>query len=188
MFHGQYYEKKQKARKTLKIVIISAIITGIAMFIGAFYLKLNKTDTAEVIKDVSVIPVVAEHRTAVEIKKLYRCGHMRTEVIDLPEQLIGKTLEEIALIMHEWHINKFTRELLSVEEKIERECDNHFFIKLDKNKLQAYKTNDPKEIYKEIQILTTTLTKEDIDILSAGIDATSEYELLEIFESFSELN
>jgi len=186
MFPGQYYEKKQRARKTLKAVIISAIILGIAMFFAAMY--LSKNDTAEVTKEVSVPPVVAGEKAAVEIKKLYRCGHMRTEVIDLPKELTGKTSDEIAVIMPEWHIIKFTKEVISVEEKIEKECDNHFFIKLNKNKLQAVKTNSPEEIYKELTISTNTLTKEDIEILTAGIDATSEYELLEIFESFTELN
>ena len=186
MFPGQYYEKRQRARKILKITVVSAVILCLLGFAAILY--LNRDDTAEVTKELPVNPIVTRGSTIVEIKKLYRCGHMKTEIIDMPEQLMNKTTDEISEIMPKWHILKLTTELLTVEEKFETECDNHFLIKLSKNRLQAVKTNQPTVIYKEMTILTNILTKEDIDILSAGIEATSEYELLEIFESFSELN
>ena len=187
MFPGQYYyEKRQKAKKRLKIAMISLLILSVAAF--GILMLLNRTDTTEVIKEVSVSPIVTDSKTTVEIKKLYRCGHMKTEIIDLPERLVNKSAYEISELIPEWHILKLTEELLTVEEKIESECDSHFVVKLHKNRLQAYKSNDLVVIYKEMFISTNSLTKEDIEILTFGIDVSSEYEMLEIFESFSELN
>ena len=186
MFPGQYYEKKQKARKRLKIIsLISILISGMAF---AGYLFMKKTDTAEVTKEIPVPIISSDHRTTVEIKKLYRCGHIKTEIDVLPENLMNKSAKEITAIMPKWKLISFTKDLLTVEERVDIECGDHFVIKLQADKLQAFKRVEMNNPYMEMQISTATLTNEDINILTTGIDINSEYELLEVFESFSELN
>ena len=187
MFPGQYYEKKQRARRKLKFTIILIVNICLLVLCALFFMQ-NKPDTTEVRTEVEPSPVVTDNNTTIELKKLYVCGHTKTEVTELPESFIGKTADEISLLNPEWHIIKLTNELLSVEEKIDTECDNHFLVKLKGNKIQAFKKNNKNNVFKELQISTSALTSEDVSILTAGIDVSSEYELLEVFESFSELN
>ncbi len=83
-----------------------------------------------------------------------------------------------------WKITKFEKNLLCAEETIEAPCDNHYLIKLKNDTLYVYKKNNTSESIREQKINTAALADADIKELTAGIDAETEFEVLEILESF----
>jgi ribosomal protein S17E len=119
---------------------------------------------------------------SIELTTLYSCGHSKTEIIKPTDQIINKTSDEIKEIYPNWTIKQFSKNYLVVEEIKETQCENHFVIKLVNNKLQVFQNE--KGIIKEVAINVNLLTEEDKKILISGITVNSEYELLEIMESF----
>lgn len=121
---------------------------------------------------------------AVKLKTVYNCGHIKTETKEADSNLIGKTKEEISMIHPDWLIHEFSDELLSAEQTIDGICDSHYIIKLKDNTLYVYKRNNLTESVREQEINTSVLTKDDIEELKNGINADTEFEVLQILESF----
>ena len=126
--------------------------------------------------------------SAIKLKSVYNCGHIKTETRETEDALAGKTKEEILKIHPDWKIYEFTSELLSAEQTIDETCDSHYVIKLKNNTLYVYKKNNLSESVKKQEISTSMLTKEDIKELENGINADTEFEVLQILESFVSWN
>ena len=109
---------------------------------------------------------------------------IKTETKEADSNLIGKTKEEISMIHPDWLIHEFSDELLSAEQTIDGICDSHYIIKLKDNTLYVYKRNNLTESVREQEINTSVLTKDDIEELKNGINADTEFEVLQILESF----
>lgn len=177
-----YYEQRKK-RKQKKIIIFGSVF---CIFSGIFIVFLLAPSRPVPVTEVSIPQknIIIQKNASFRLNSLYVCGHQKTQLLPLPEDLIGKTEAEAKLIYPNRTILKFNENLLEAEEKINTECDNHFLLQLTGNKIIVKKTNSPNEIMIEKPINLSILTKEDINILSSGIFVNSKYELLEILESF----
>jgi hypothetical protein len=185
-----YYHAKRQREKARNILIFTIIFAVCATAVSLIYLKRPSAVKQASEPEIHPTPMKAaalSDNAAVEITKLYTCGHSKTETVPAPNNIKNKTKPEIELIMPYWYITNFSENLLSVEEKPDYECDNHFIIKLEGNKIKVNRKNKPNETYKELKISETVLTDDDKRILSDGVPVNSEYELLEIMESFYEL-
>jgi hypothetical protein len=185
-----YYRAKRQREKARNTLIFTIIFALCATAVSLIYLKrpsaVKQVSESES-RPTPVKTAALSDTAAIEITKLYSCGHSKTETIPALDNIKKKTKSEIESIMPYWYITGFSESLLSVEEKLNYECDDHFIIKLEGNKIKVNRKNKPNEAYKELKILDTVLTADDKRILSDGITVNSEYELLEIMESFNEL-
>ncbi len=181
MLPSYYYERKK--RKKQKIMVLLGAIT-IMLFIAILLLfpKSNASPVSETLQHKE--PATLTKTATLKLSTLYACGHERSRLFPLPNELAEKSEAETIKLHPDWKILRFEEEFLEAEETLDTVCDNHFILKLQNNKIIVVQKNTPNEIIMEEEISPSILTKEDKEILSSGISVNSEYELLEILESF----
>lgn len=84
----------------------------------------------------------------------------------------------------EYEIKEETNERLIFERKVNENCPNHFFVKLEDNQLNIYNiiTNEKHKPYKSIDISEELIRPELMEQLKQGITANSIEELNFIIE------
>lgn len=175
-----YYERRR--RKKQKIILIIGLLLFFAGALLIAFLWLGYPTATDVVKPANT-PVLGSKAT-MELTTLYSCGHTETRLLPLPEELKGKSKEETGLLHPEWTLLNFNENFLVAEQKEATECNNHFLLFLQENKIVVTASKDKTKIITEQEINPAVLTSEDKEILSDGIFISSEYELLEILESF----
>lgn len=182
MDKGFSMRKKKSYKGTILII-------GLAVL--AFVTALNYITTPKIPEETKEVAAVnppqeiyLEKNAAVNLKIAYNCGHIETETKEADSNIVSKTKEEIEEIHPDWHINEFTSKFISADIPVDSPCENHFFIKLKDDTLYVYRKNNLTESIKEQKINTSMLTKSDITELENGINADTEFEVLEILESF----
>lgn len=116
---------------------------------------------------------------------VYSCGHTATKVEKVPPEFIGKTLDEVKEAFPEYQITSFSPGTSIAEKKLSGVCDEHYVMKLDKEKLVITYKNNPQKIKQEMSIDINLLPFETIEILNKGIHIDGETELLEFMEDFA---
>ncbi len=179
MFPSYYYEKRRKKRRML--ILIGCIFVLLFTFVILFFSN-ESPPVADVLMQTK--DTTLQKTATLKLTTLYTCGHQKNRLLPLPENLNDQTKTKVAELHPDWTILRFEEQCLEAEEKVDTVCDNHFEIKLLKNKIAVSRKNTPNEIIMEEKINPSVLTNEDKKILTAGISVNSEYELLEILESF----
>lgn len=183
MLPSYYYEKYNKNRNKKKKQLLlfgAAVLLVMSAVIAWMLVRFPKA--ADVAKPSNAVRL--NETASLELTTLYACGHKETKRLPLPEELKNQTQEEVALRYPSWNILSFRSDFLVAEQVMATECDNHFLLTLDKNKLVVTKSKDKHQVIVEQEINLNMLTQEDREILASGILINSEYELLEILESF----
>lgn len=180
MMLPQFYYERHRRKKQKTMLIIGILLLVIGLLIAFFW--LGYPTSTDVVKPANN-PVLDASAT-VELTTLYSCGHTETKLLPLPEELEGKSQEETSLIFPEWTVLNFNKNFLVAELKEATECSNHFLLFLKDNQIIVTTSKDKTKIITEQNINPAVLTEEDKEILTKGIFISSEYELLEILESF----
>ena len=180
MFPPHYYEYRKRKKKQ-NFFILPLMFSAIICIVFLLLPKEN-SQAEEVLKQQEAI--ILQKTATLKLSTLYTCGHQKTRMFPLPEELNKKSESQVQKVHPEWKILRFEEQIIEAEEKVETDCDNHFLLKLTANRIIVTKKNTPKEIIMEEKIDPAILTKEDKEILLNGIYVNSEYELLEIMESF----
>ncbi len=166
---------------------IIAILFALAIIGLIFYVLYPKEEPTEMNTPVTARSEITLNEDSVtKVKTLYKCGHEKNEIKRADKGITGKTRHEVELLNPKWKITKFTMEELEAEIIVDSDCDNHYIISLVGNELRVFKTGNKDKILRKKQINTDYLTKEEIDMLISGIKTDSEFEMLEIMESFAE--
>lgn len=180
----EFHMKRKKLHRSTILIIGLCILA----LVSALKYIPKKDLSSENIKETSAVNtpevIYLEKNSAIKLKTVYSCGHIKNETRETDKDLIGKTKDEVMEIHPNWKITKFEKNLLCAEESIEAPCDNHYLIKLKNDTLYVYKKNNTSESIREQKINTAALADADIKELTAGIDAETEFEVLEILESF----
>ncbi len=176
-----FYRKQRKKRKQSRM--LTAIFCTLSLcIIGCIFVLTPSPKTTGALTPVK--PVMLSANASLELTTLYECGHSKTRTLPIPEDLIGKSHEEATALYPEWTFLNFNESFLVAEKKEGTECDEHFLLFLKNNKIIVTKSKDKEQLITEQSINLDVLTSEDKEILEAGIFINSEYELLEILESF----
>ncbi len=177
----QFYYERRRRKKQKTMLIIGLLLLAAIGFLLAFLVFGYPTST-DVVKPANN-PVLAPSAT-IELTTLYSCGHTETNLLPLPKELQGKSQEETGILYPEWTVLNFNQHFLVAEQKEATECNNHFLLFLKDDQIVVTASKDKAKIITEQKINPAVLTEEDKEILSKGIFISSEYELLEILESF----
>lgn len=177
----KFYYDRHRRKKQKRFLIFGIIFFVLAAGLTAFIWTRTPAVT-DVVKP-SNQPTLQTNAT-MELTTLYSCGHSSTRLLPLPEELYGKSQEEVSLLHPEWSILNFNGTFMVAEQKESVECDDHFLLRLRDDCIVVTNSKDETKVVTEQKINRSILTKEDIEILTAGILINSEYELLEILESF----
>jgi hypothetical protein len=176
----KYYYSNKRSKRNKNRLISAVIFITLSILVSYLYIKTPSANVKNVVKTASFQTL--DDTASIELTTLYSCGHTKTEIVKPSDNIKNKTMEEIERINPSWTIKQFTKNYIVVEETKDTQCENHYIIKLFNNKLQVYQGE--KGMTKEVEIDVNLLTEDDKKILISGIAVNSEYELLEILESF----
>lgn len=192
--YNAYSHRKRKPTGLIITIIVCLTIVGFTIFFAYRYLSVPiPRQTAE--EEVPQGDIVINREAKKDIKynenasfnltTSYRCGHTEVTEEKIPSSFIGKTIEEIKAKNKEYDIYTYNDFSISANKTLDRECGNHYIIKLEGNKLKSYNKQTPDITEKEITINLREFFEEDIEILKNGIEVGSKTELLEFYEDFA---
>ena len=96
------------------------------------------------------------------LKKYYKgCEHTINEYVEIPEEIVNMTKEEIEHQYSDWNIIGFEPEKITLYKEFEGECGQHFQMKIENGKIVIYVQNEEgtMELYEKTNISSATLSR-----------------------------
>lgn len=118
--------------------------------------------------------------------KYNSCGHIITNRVEIPKELVNKTEDEIKKKYEDWIIEEFTANQITFYKEKDGICNEHYMLR-EKNGYLAIYTIDlfGNETLKEMtQIVTSYLPETDIMRLKEGIQVNGKEELNATLEDY----
>ncbi len=113
------------------------------------------------------------------------CGHTSKKYINIPQQLVNKTKEELQELYQDYKITKFTANDVILEKETEGECGEHYVLRDVDGKVVIYVIkNDKEEEYERTEISTDYLTETDKIAMKNGLKVFGKEELNQAIEDF----
>lgn len=196
-----------KHMKKWLIIIFLVIIVIVAIFVGiSIYKSQNSNDNIKqeevntkvenkidnVIKNDISIDINAEEEkispnATLILKKTYKeCGHSIKEYVEIPEELVNLTKEELEEQYKDWTIEKFTPLDVILTKEIEGTCKEHYILKEKDGVIAIYEEKENgEEVLKEITgISTEYLTENDKMEIKKGIKVYGKEALNSLIEDY----
>ena len=168
-----------------RIIFYGIIIFVFSIGIGYYYSKIwekeNMSQEVEIIDknivDYEEISVSAtEEKVSFDavfaLKKYYNeCGHSNLNYVELPNELINLTENEINKLYSNWRVEKFSSKEIVLAQNIDTMCNDHYLLKLGNENIEIYKVQEAEDykLLKETNISKDYLTEKDISKLEEGI-------------------
>ena len=106
------------------------------------------------------------------------CGHTSRKYMNIPQQLVNKTEEELQELYNEWKIKTFTTNEVILEKEETGECGEHYVLRDVDGKIVIYVIKDGKEEeYEKTEISTDYLTETDKITMKEGLNVIRKREL-----------
>lgn len=194
MYSFYSYKKKRPTGLIITIIICTVIIliTGYFVYRTISIPLPFKKEEIQDFKEENIVTNNTQEKnirytknTEYILTKNFICGHSVTEQTPVPENFIGKTIEEIKEENKNIEVTLYNDFSISATELCGNQCDNHYIIKLNGNKLISFNKNTPDLIVKETTLNLREFPESDVTILKNGIEVGSKDELLEFYEDFA---
>lgn len=194
-----------------KIKIVAGITLIISIIISAYILFgkeevtengiENNTYISEVIEDecteeyeasknATVVSSTEEKVSANAIlilKKYYKkCDHTINEYVELPQELVNMTEEEIQTEHPEWEVIGFETGKVTLYKEFDDECGEHFKLKVEEGNIVIYVVNKDgtESVYERTNISSEYLTETDLINMQDGLEIYGKEELNQLIEDF----
>lgn len=121
------------------------------------------------------------------LKKYYdECNHTINEYVDVPQDLVNGTEEDLKKEYPYWQIEKYSSNEIILYKEFNSNCGQHFVLKEDEGKITVYKINEnnEEEIYEKTEISVEYLSETDKIKISEGIRVNGIEELNQLLEDF----
>ena len=106
------------------------------------------------------------------------CGHTSRKYMNIPQQLVNKTEEELQELYNDWKITTFTANEVILEKEETGECGEHYILRDVDGKIVIYVIKDGKEEeYEKTEISTDYLTETDKITMKEGLKVNRKREL-----------
>ncbi len=197
--------------KNITKIIIASIISVI-IIAGITYIIFNQskdeekvpelnTYTSELVKD-ECIDEYAEEQNATAVtsteekvasnaililKKYYaQCDHTINEYVELPQELVNMTKEEVQAHYPDWKVIGFEKGKVTLYKEFNDLCGEHFKLKIEDGKVVVYMTNKDgsESLYEKTNISSEYLTETDLINMQEGLEIYGKEELNQIIEDF----
>ena len=142
--------------------------------------KLDIVETVEIEEKISP-------NCLVTLRSYYKgCQHTTNEYLDIPQELVNKTKEDLTQKYTGWEIKKYSSTQILLYKEYDGECGEHFILKSDNGKITIYKINEnnKEEIYEKTEISVDYLTETDKIEIENGIKVNGKEELNQLIEDF----
>ena len=121
-------------------------------------------------------------------QKIYykKCGHTVQNYLELPQELVNLTKEDLQEKYSEWEIEKFSSNEIVLYKEANGECGDHYLVMENDGKVTIYKVleNGEKELFEKTDISIEYLTESDKINMKDGIRVNSKQELNQLIEDF----
>lgn len=192
--------------KTWFVLIVCIIIAAILFAFGAYVYnrKTAKNDEPVNIEKISQIEKVKENSVSNEIetstseskvspnaivneKRYYKkCDHLIRETVDIPEELVNMSEEDVKKYYAGWNIEKYTPTEITIYKEFSGICNEHYIVKKNGDVLGIYIENDDgvHEWLEDTQIEIQYLPEEDIKNFEVGVKVVGKTNLNLFLEDY----
>lgn len=192
--------------KTWFVLIVCIIIAAILFAFGAYVYnrKTAKNDEPVNIEKISQIEKVKENSVSNEIetstleskvspnaimneKRYYKkCDHLIRETVDIPEELVNMSEEDVKKYYAGWNIEKYTPTEITIYKEFLGICNEHYVVKKNGDVLGIYIENDDgvEEWLEDTQIEIQYLPEEDIKNFEVGVKVVGKTNLNLFLEDY----
>lgn len=121
------------------------------------------------------------------LKKYYqKCEHTINEYVELPQELVNMTKEEVQAQYPDWEVIGFDSGKITLYKEFQEECGEHFKLRIENGKVIIYiVSQDGKEsVYEKTDISSEYLTETDLINMQDGLEIYGKEELNQIIEDF----
>ena len=204
---------KLKMKNTGKIIIISIIIAICAGTVTYFTVRKNEKSEAIPEKNTYISEKIEDecteeykeeqaqqNTTAVSsteekvsanaeliLKKYYsKCDHTINEYVELPQELVNLTKEEVQAKYPEWKVIGFEKGKVTLYKEFDDVCGEHFKLKVEDGKIVVYTVNNDgtETLYEKTNISSEYLTETDLINMQDGLEIYGKEELNQVIEDF----
>ena len=106
------------------------------------------------------------------LKRHYdKCGHTTNEYIDIQENLVNKTQDELEEKYPNWEVEKFSSGEIILYKEYTGICDEHYILREKDGKIVIYKIdeNGQEKLYETTEIAIDYLTDEDKENIKINV-------------------
>ena len=192
--------------------IIIGIVLTILIIIASYILFFNKEEISnEITEDNTYISEIIEDECTEEyiktrdlttvsateeklasnailiLKKYYRkCEHTINEYVELPQELVNMTEEEVQAQYLDWEVIGFEKGKLTLYKEFDDLCQEHFKLRLEEGNVVVYIVNSEgkESLYEKTGISSEYLTETDLINMQDGLEIYGKEELNQIIEDF----
>lgn len=121
------------------------------------------------------------------LKKDYiSCGHTINEYIELPQELVNITKDDLQEEYPDWTIEKFSENEITLYKKMEGSCGEHYILRAVDEKIVIYKLEEDgtETEYLKTEISTEYLTETDKINMECGLEVHGTENLNMLLEDF----
>ena len=121
------------------------------------------------------------------LKKYFEeCNHTIKEYLDVPQELVNGTEEDLKKEYPYWQIEKYSSNEIILYKEFNSNCGQHFVLKEDEGKITVYKINEnnEEEVYEKTEISVEYLSETDKNKIREGIKVNGIEELNQLLEDF----
>ena len=187
-------------------LVILAVVSGIVAY---FVTKSNKTPKiadnnnyiSEKIEDECTEEYVEEQNTtavtSVEervsanailiLKKYYiQCDHTINEYVELPQELVNMTKEQVQAHYPDWEVIGFEKGKIILYKEFDGVCGEHFKFRVENGKVVIYLVSQEgrESLYEKTNISSEYLTETDLINMQDGLEIYGKEELNKVIEDF----
>lgn len=186
------------------IVIIASIITAVVIYNGEDEeqakvsiknVETNTTNTLENnvssdnqnVVETNVKEVRISPNAFITFKETYEgCGHTKVDFVEVPEDFVNLSKEELKDKYSDWNIEKFTDTDIILSKDFEGSCDEHFIVKDVNGVVTVFKIKEDgtEEEYQITDIATEYLTDTDKLEMEKGIRVNGKQNLNQLIEDY----
>lgn len=148
------------------------------------------TEEYEQMQNVASVVAIKEKLSSNAIlilKKYYKdCDHTLNEYVELPQELVNMTEEEVSAYYKDWEVIGFENSKLTLYKEFDNPCDEHFKLKLEDGKVVIYIINadGTESVYEKTNISGEYLTETDLLNMQEGLKIYGKEELNQVLEDF----
>ena len=186
------------------IIIIASIITAVVIYNGEDEeqakvsiknIEENTTNTLnntinsdnQNVIETNVKEVRISPNAFITFKEIYEgCGHTKVDFVEVPQDFVNLSEEELKDKYSDWNIEKFTDTDIILSKDFEGSCDEHFIVKDVNGVVTVFKIKEDgtEEEYQITDIATEYLTDTDKLEMEKGIRVNGKQNLNQLIEDY----
>ena len=121
------------------------------------------------------------------LKKYYtKCDHTINEYVELPQELVNLTKEQVQEKYSDWEVIGFEKGKITLYKEFDDACGEHFKLKIEDGKVVVYTVNNDgtETLYEKTNISSEYLTETDLLNMQDGLEIYGKEELNQVIEDF----